>query len=404
MQWVHQVRLPYFWRSPLFVDYQVARQLRTDDYHFLDMDDFLQFKKFLSGGLGYLVLHYCCAVEHLKQLGDEKRQGKLALAILHVFTRDDSRFKLPEQLLNPLTISLYGRNKPSLEDFEALKTVEVGKMVRCLRQNQQLALRELSGYWLRQFAHSLGGQEEDSNNHKDSRVDEGEEVDDTSSLHEERVSEPSKPLPPMEVAAESGEVDEPPKPDLFQCSIPQPLLPPVSNLSQGCSSKLDQLPMEQLNDHLVASLRCDVWAGGPFLVHLQTVVGGAPIVNCLLHWQAVEYLVALDNTAESKRYNHTMEPSLHRYLVPYATSPEELLTKHVKETATKQVRFPPVQRCRLMEALPLGLGKDQLIASQRFVSKVSMFTNTFSTIIYTSLLTVHSRTLHEGTVLERFIS
>ena len=214
-------------------------------------------------------------------------------------------------------------------------------------------------------------------------MDEGEEEvwsrqDDTLSVHEERVSEPSKPLPPMEAAAESGKVDEPPKPDMFRCSIPQPLLPPVSNLSQGCSSELDQLPMEQLNDHLVASLRCDVWAGGPFLAHLQTVVGGAPIVNCLLHWQAVEYLVALDNTAESKRDNPTMEPSLHQYLVPYATSPEELLTRHVKETATKGVKFPPVQWCQLMEALPLGLGKDQLIASQRFVSKVSMFMNTLA--------------------------
>lgn len=131
--------------------------------------------------------------------------------------------------------------------------------------------------------------------------------------------------------------------------------------------------MEQLNDHLLASLHCDVWAGGPFLEHLLTVEESAPSANCLLYWQAVEYLAVLNTTVESKRDNPTMEPILHRYLVPYATSPEELLTKHVKETAAKRVRLPLVQRRQLMEALPLGLGKDQLVASQRLVSKVSTY-------------------------------
>ena len=394
MLWIHQERLPYFWRSPLCMEYQVARQLQTEGYSFTDVDSVLQFKSFLNGGRGYLELHYCCAVEHLKQLGhDEKRQGKLALALLHTFTRDNSRFKLPEQLLHPLTLGLYGRNQPLLDGV--VTSVGVGKMVRCLRQNQQLALRELSGYWLRQFADSLERSPENpTTNGEESEMElTDQEAENEDDAHEERASSPedsdaslpSTSLSPVAAAAQGDEEEDniknqediadtcsQSKTDFFHRSIPQPLLAQSSilaHLSKSCSS--ERFPVEQLNDHLLASLHCDVWAGGPFLDYLLKEEDGAPTANCLLYWQAVEYLMVLDATPEPKQDNPIMQPSLHQYLVPHVTSPEDLIAKHVKESAVRRVRLPPSEQRRLMEGLPLGLGRDLLLASQRFVSKVS---------------------------------
>ena len=397
MLWIHQERLPYFWRSPLCIEYQVARQLQTDDYSFTDVDSFLQFKSFLSGGLGYLELHYCCAVEHLKQLvHHEKKQRRLALALLRIFTQSNSRFKLPEQLLHPLTLALYGRNQPPLDGVE--KSVGVGKMVRCLRQNQQLALRELSGYWLKQFTDSLEKRTENASiSDEEIKVEltEKEAANKNEGLFapEERASSPedldasslpSKSQSPLAAAAESGEeVDNiknqrattdtrsQSKADIFHQSLPHPLTQTATfvHLPRSCSS--EHFSIEKLNDYLLASLHCDVWAGGPFLDYLVKEEEGAPTANCLLYWQAVEYLMVLDATPTAKQCNPLMQPSLHQYLAPHVTSPEDLIAKHVKESAARRVRLPPTEQCRLTEGLPLGLGKDLLLASQRFVSKVS---------------------------------
>ena len=397
MLWIHQERLPYFWRSPLCIEYQVARQLQTDDYSFTDVDSFLQFKSFLSGGLGYLELHYCCAVEHLKQLAhDEKKQRRLALSLLRIFTQSNSRFKLPEQLLHPLTLALYGRNQPPLDGVG--KSVGVEKMVRCLRQNQQLALRELSGYWLEQFADSLEKRTDNASiSDEEIKVEltekEAESKNEALFAHEEKTSSPedldasslpSKSQSPLAAAAESGEeVDNiknqrattdtrsQTKADIFHQSIPHPLTQTATfvHLPMSCSS--EHFSIEKLNDYLLASLHCDVWAGGPFLDYLVKEEEGAPTANCLLYWQAVEYLMVLDATPTAKQCNPLMQPSLHQYLVPHVTSPEDLIAKHVKESAAKRVRLPPTEQCRLTEGLPLGLGKDLLLASQRFVSKVS---------------------------------
>lgn len=397
MLWIHQERLPYFWRSPLCIEYQVARQLQTEDYFFTDVDSFLQFKSFLSGGLGYLELHYCCAVQHLKQLAhDEKKQGRLARAILRIFTQGNSRFKLPEQLLHPLSLALYGRNQPPLDGVE--KSVGIGKMVRCLRQNQQLALKELSSYWLEQFADSLEKRTDNASiSEEEIKVEltEKEAINRNETLfaHEERASSPedldasslpSKSQSFLAAAAEGGEeIDNikeqkaitdtrsQSKAGFVHQSLPHPLTQTATfaHLPMSCSS--EHFSIEKLNDYLLASLHCDVWAGGPFLDYLVKEEEGTPTANCLLYWQAVEYLTVLDATPTTKQCNPLMQPSLHQYLVHHVTSPEDLVAKHVKESATRRVRLPPTEQCRLTEGLPLGLGKDLLLASQRFVSKVS---------------------------------
>ena len=271
-------------------------------------------------------------------------------------------------------------------------------MVRCLSQNQQLALRELSGYWLEQFADSLERRTENATTSGEEREEDltnQDAGDDSKTLFacEERAdssedldtSLPNESQSPLAATAHDEEVDNSKnqkhssttdarsqsKADFFHQPFPQPLAQTSTcvHFLESCSS--EHFSVEQLNDYHLASLHCDVWAGGPFLDYLLKEEEGAPTANCLLYWQAVEYLVILDATPTPKQHNPLMQPSLHQHLVPHVTSPEDLISKHVKESAVKRVRLPPAEQRRLTEGLHLGLGKDLLLSSQRLVSKVS---------------------------------
>ena len=316
------------------------------------------------------------------------------MSILQLFTRDDSRFKLPDNLYSPLMMGIYGRGNRELAPEE----IELEKIVRCLKQTQLLALHELISYWQRRFLECIqskgsvcvgtglveGGEEEGAEcqfaegcraGTPHVSVQGGNEGGDVSSV---------KPLPPLSECAPNQQ-DRPlcvptklhhhdnhtlvVQPDqFFSGPDPRPLFP-KEILSSTQPSQLEMWP-EQINDYLLASLQCDSWAGGPLLEYLRVEEQGAPSSSCLLYWQAVQYLLTLDNLPEEKRENPLMNPSLHCHLVSHVTSVTALTEQHIEKSALQRVLFPPAERKKLLEYLPQGLGRSLLAASQRFAAKV----------------------------------
>ena len=353
--------------------------------------------RFLSGSAGYLQLQFCVAVEHLKHAVDSAVGKKLALAILQTFTRNKSAARLPQHLTASLMLSLYGTTDGLQEDLPKKSSFE--KIVRCLSNAQKLILTDLREYWLTKYVDCLtdGFEEEDKDKREDCRMDfllYAKDVSCPEEADEERSGSPPvtvqnesspdgrrvEPLVPLAAAAGNSEdplTEDYPSPqeratDPFTRNGVKPLF---SEETSQLMESIETFSLESLSDYFAASLQSDVWAGGPFLSHLCEVEEDSPSINCLLYYQGVEYLVKMDLPPE-KRVNPLLFPELSKFLVPHATTIEQLLAKHVSDSATKPVNFSKNERSRLLKYLPHGLGRDLLISSQHNISKVCMILQT----------------------------
>lgn len=122
-----------------------------------------------------------------------------------------------------------------------------------------------------------------------------------------------------------------------------------------------------------SGLKADSFSGSPFMRFLLSKPGKTTVVNYLLFWQSIEEILKEDKIMRRSVLSgrEACYPYHCYHYQPLVTDVDEFIYLFVRPNAYKGVHLPIWLQKKMIELLPMGLGKSLLNSAQMFAVKVA---------------------------------